>query len=168
MQHICFEVKPDAAAFLPSRHMRRRLRCVSVDDYNRRVIRALEQAQARAGVRSAAAFARRLAERGGGSPDASTYQRWLRGDSLAPAWALVAAAEEAGAGLDGLLGLAGDDRIAQLEERMSHLEEALRARSGDQSLTGDWLDDLEEQSSAHRQALDPSATQERRRAVGGD
>ena len=88
-----------------------------MDDYNRRVIRALEDAQARAGVRSAAAFARRLAERAGGPPDASTYQRWLRGDSLAPARALVAAAEGAGEGLDGLLGLAEDDRIRQLEGR---------------------------------------------------
>jgi hypothetical protein len=141
---------------------------VSVDDYNRRVIRALEQAQARAGVRSGAAFARLLAKRAGGSPDASTYQRWLRGDSLAPAWALVAAAEEAGEGLDGLLGLAGDDRIRQLEERVSHVEAALRAPTGDQPLTGDWLKDLEDQSSAHHQALDPSATPERRRSTGSD
>jgi len=141
---------------------------VSVDDYNRRVIRALEQAQARAEVRSAAAFARRLAKRAGGSPDPSTYQRWLRGDSLAPAWALVAAAEEAGEGLDGLLGLAGDDRIRQLEERLSHVEAALRATTDDQALTGDWLKDLEDQSSAHRQALDPSATPERRRSTGSD
>jgi hypothetical protein len=141
---------------------------VSVDDYNRRVIRAMEQAQARAGVRSAAAFARRLAERGGGSPDASTYQRWLRGDSLAPAWALVAAAEEVGEGLDGLFGLASNDRIGQLEERMSHLEAALRALAGDQPLTGDWLKDLEDQSSAHHRALDSSATPERRSSTGGD
>ena len=141
---------------------------VSVDDYNRRVIGALEQAQARAGVRSAAAFARRLAKRAGGSPDASTYQRWLRGDSVAPAWALVAAAEEAGEGLDGLLGLADDDRLRQLEERLSHVEAALRALTGDQPLTGDWLKDLEDQSSAHRQALDPSTTPERRRSTGSD
>jgi hypothetical protein len=141
---------------------------VSVDDYNRRVIRALEQAQARAGVRSAAAFARRLAKRGGGSPDASTYQRWLRGNSLAPAWALVAAAEEAGEGLDGLLGLADDDRIKQLEERLAHVEAALRAPTDDQPLTGDWLKDLEDQSSAHSQALDQSATPERRRSTGSD
>jgi len=140
---------------------------VSVDDYNRRVIGALEQAQARTGVRSAAAFARRLAERAGGSPDASTYQRWLRGDSLAPAWALVAAAEEAGEGLDGLLDL-DDDRLRQLEERLSHVEEALRAPSSDQPVTGDWLKDLEDQSSAHRQALDPSATPEQRRSTGSD
>jgi hypothetical protein len=139
---------------------------VSVDDYNRRVIRALEQAQARAGVRSAAAFARRLAARAGGSPDASTYQRWLRGDSLAPAWALVAAAEEAGEGLDGLLSLA-DDRIRQLEERLSHVEATLQAPTGDEPLTGDWLKNLEDQSSAHRQALDPSATPERR-STGSD
>jgi hypothetical protein len=141
---------------------------VSVDDYNRRVIRALEQAQARAGVRSAAAFARRLAERAGGPPDASTYQRWLRGDSLAPAWALVAAAEEAGEGLDGLLGLAENDRIRQLEERLSDLEGALRVPTGDQPVTGDWLKDLEDQSSAHHQALDPNATPEQRRSTGTD
>jgi hypothetical protein len=141
---------------------------VSVEDYNRQVIRALEQAQARVGVRSAAAFARRLATRAGGSPDASTYQRWLRGDSLAPAWALVAAAEEAGEGLDGLLGLAGDDRVRQLEERLSHVEATLRAPTGDQPHTGDWLKDLEDQSSAHRQALDPSETPEPRRSTGSD
>jgi hypothetical protein len=139
-----------------------------VDEYNRRVIRALEQAQARAGVRSAAAFARRLAERAGGPPDASTYQRWLRGDSLAPAWALVAAAEESGEGLDGLLGLADDDRIRQLEERLSDVEAALREPTGDQPVTGDWLKDLEDQSSAHHQALDPSATPKQRRSTGAD
>jgi hypothetical protein len=139
---------------------------VSVDDYNRQVIRALEQAQTRAGVRSAAAFARRLATRTGGSPDASTYQRWLRGDSIAPAWALVAAAEEADEGLDGLLGLAGVDRIRQLEERLAHVEATLRASTGDQPRTGDWLQDLEDQSSAHRQALDPSATPDQRRSTG--
>jgi hypothetical protein len=139
-----------------------------VDDYNRRVIRALEQAQARAGVRSAAAFARRLAERADGPPDASTYQRWLRGDSLAPAWALVAAAEEAGEGLDVLLGLADEDRIKQLEERLSDVEAALAGSSGDQPVTGDWLTDLEEQSSAHHQALDPSAPPEQRRSTGTD
>ena len=141
---------------------------MSVDDYNQRVIGALEQAQARAGARSAAAFARRLAQRTGGSPDTSTYQRWLRGDSLAPAWALVAAAEEAGEGLDGLLGLADDDRVRQLEERLSHVEAALLAPTADQPPAGDWLKDLEDQSSAHRQALDPDATREPRRAAGGD
>ena len=135
---------------------------VNVDDYNQRAIGALEQAQARARVRSAAAFAHRLAERGGGSPDASTYQRWLRGDPLAPAWALVAAAEEADAGVDGLLGLAGDDRIAQLEERMSQLEEALRAGSGGPSLTGDWLNDIEEQAAP----IARSWTRRRRRSGG--
>jgi hypothetical protein len=141
---------------------------VSVDDYNRRVIRALEQAQARAGVRSAAAFARRLAERAGGPPDASTYQRWLRGDSLAPAWALVAAAEEAGEGLDGLLGLVDGDRIRQLEERLADVEAALQRPTGDQPVTGDWLQDLEDQSSAHHRALDPSAAPEKRRSTGTD
>jgi hypothetical protein len=45
---------------------------------------------------------------------------------------LVAAAEEAGEGLDGLLGLAEDDRIRQLEERLSDLEGALRVPTGDQ------------------------------------
>jgi hypothetical protein len=139
---------------------------VSVDDYNRQVIRALEQAQARAGVRSAAAFARRLATRTGGSPDASTYQRWLRGDSLAPAWALVAAAEEAGEDLDELLGLDGGDRIRQLEERVSHVEATLRAPTDEQRRAGDWLNDLEDQSSAHRQALDTNETPERRRSTG--
>jgi hypothetical protein len=128
----------------------------------------MEQAQARAGIRSAAAFARRLATRTGGSPDASTYQRWLRGDSLAPAWALVAAAEEAGEGIDGLLDLAGDDRLRQLEERLSHVEATLRAPTGDQPSEEDWLKDLEDQGSAHRQALDPSATPERRRSTGSD
>jgi hypothetical protein len=141
---------------------------VTVDDYNRQVIRALEQAQARAGVRSAAAFARRLAQRAGGSPDASTYQRWLRGDSLAPGWALVAAAEEAGEGLDELLGLAGDDRIRQLEERLAHVEATLQPPAADQSRTGDWLKDLEDQSSAHREALEPTAMPERRRSTGSD
>ena len=141
---------------------------VSVDDYNQRVIRALEQAQRRAGVRSGAAFARRLATRTGGSPDASTYQRWLRGDSVAPGWALVAAAEEAGEGLDGLLRLDGDDRMRQLEERLSQLEASLQAPAEDQPSTEDWLKGLEDQSSAHRQALDPSAAPEPRRSTGSD
>jgi hypothetical protein len=86
-----------------------------------------------------------------------------------PAWALVAAAEEAGEGLDRLLGLTGDsDRIRELEERLSHVEAKLRAPTGDQPRSGDWLKDLEDQSSAHREALDPSATPERRRSTGSD
>ena len=83
-------------------------------------------------------------------------------------WALVAAAEEAGEGLDGLLGHAGDDRIKELEERLSHIEATLRAPTGDQPDTGDWLKDLEDQSSAHRQALDPGVAPERRRSTGSD
>jgi hypothetical protein len=149
------------------RQICRKLRSVNVENYNRRVIRAFERAQARSGARSAAAFARELAARGGGSPDASTYQRWLRGDSLAPAWALVAAAETAGESLDALLGFAADDRLAHLEQRMADLEAALQGGSGNRA--GDnWLDNVEEQSRAHRDALEEGTAAERRRPARGD
>jgi hypothetical protein len=77
---------------------------VSVEEYNRRGIDALERAQKARGIRSAEAFARLLALRTGGSPDGSTYRRWLRGDGVVPVWALVAAAEEADSSFDALLG----------------------------------------------------------------
>lgn len=96
---------------------------MAVEDYNKRVIAAMERAQLGLGVRSAAAFARRLAARSGGPPDTSTYQRWLRGDSIIPAWALVAVAEEAEQSVDALLG-AGDvdaGRVARLEATIGTL-----------------------------------------------
>lgn len=74
-----------------------------VEDYNRRGIEALERAQKAAGIRSAQEFARRLASRTGGPPDGSTYRRWLHGDGAVPAWALIAAAEEAQESLSILL-----------------------------------------------------------------
>jgi len=106
----------------------------SAEDYNKRVIQALEQAQAALGIRSAAAFARRLATRSGGPPDISTYQRWLRGESLIPAWALVAAAEEVNQGVDVLLGISQSDTnrlstfqtvISTLQAQMNEVREQL-------------------------------------------
>lgn len=96
---------------------------MAVEDYNKRVIGAMERAQLGLGLRSAAAFARRLASRSGGPPDTSTYQRWLRGDSIIPAWALLAAAEEAEQSVDALLG-AGDldaGRLSRLEATIGSL-----------------------------------------------
>src|SRR5215467_9203805 len=90
---------------------------MTVAEYNRRVSRALQQAQDAVGIRSAAEFARRIAARSGGAPDTSTYQRWLRAETNIPAWALVMAAEEAQSSIDTLLGIG--DLITLL---MSHLE----------------------------------------------
>jgi hypothetical protein len=135
---------------------------VAVDDYNRKVIRALEAAQQTAEIRSAAAFARALGARSGGPPDASTYQRWLRGDSLVPAWALLAAADEAGQTIDSLLGSAPDDRLAQLERRIEFLESEGRPRSPG----NDWLDVLEQQAEAQGKASVPESSEDPRSATG--
>lgn len=95
---------------------------MSVNDYNRQAIRALERAQTATGIRSAAAFARRLADRTGGPPNASTFQRWIRGESAIPAWALIAAAEEAQVSLEGLFSGEAVD-----QDRLGHLEETIKA-----------------------------------------
>jgi hypothetical protein len=77
---------------------------VSVEDYNRRVAEAMDRAQRALGIRSAEAFARALAQRVGGAPAASTYRRWLQAQQAVPGWALLAASEMAGVGLDTLVG----------------------------------------------------------------
>jgi hypothetical protein len=73
-----------------------------VDDYNRRAIAALRYAQQASGARSSNAFARLMAERGNGSPSASTYRRWIAGEAIVPAWALQVAGEVAGVSPDQL------------------------------------------------------------------
>ena len=74
-----------------------------MDDYNRRAIAALRHAQHVSGARSANAFARLMAERGHGSPSASTYRRWITAEAIVPAWALEVAAEVAGMRVEQLL-----------------------------------------------------------------
>jgi hypothetical protein len=80
---------------------------VAVEEFNRRAVRALERAQQATGIRSAEAFAGRLSDRAGGSPDGSTYRRWIRGESAIPAWALIAAADESRLSPNDLLGWDG-------------------------------------------------------------
>jgi hypothetical protein len=99
-----------------------------VDDYNRRAIAALRHAQHVSGARSANAFARLMAERGNGSPSASTYRRWIAGEAVVPAWALQVAAEVAGTTLQALLdaeeGIQAtpDDWRARIEDAIGRLE----------------------------------------------
>jgi hypothetical protein len=97
---------------------------MTVNDYNRRGIRALELAQKACGIRSAEAFAKLLAERtGGSSPDGSTYRRWLRGDGVIPAWAIIAAAEEAHESFDSLLG--ADNLPSSSVQELEHVKTLL-------------------------------------------
>jgi hypothetical protein len=77
---------------------------VAVEEYNRRVAHAMERAQRALGLRSAEAFARALSDRVGGAPAGSTYRRWLQEQQVVPGWALVAAGELTGMGLDALMG----------------------------------------------------------------
>jgi len=98
-----------------------------VDDYNRRAIAALRHAQHVSGARSANAFARLMAERGNGSPSASTYRRWIAGEAIVPAWALQVAAEVAGTTLQALLDAeegshVADDWRARVEDAIGRLE----------------------------------------------
>ena len=99
-----------------------------MDDYNRRAIAALRQAQQTSGARSANAFARLMAERANGSPSASTYRRWITGEAIVPAWALQVAAEVAGLSVERLFAepssdeaLAGDWR-SRVEDAIGRLE----------------------------------------------
>jgi hypothetical protein len=104
------------------------VRVVTVDEYNRRAIAALSHAQQLAGARSGNAFARLLAERGNGSPSASTYRRWIAGEAIVPAWVVQVAAEVAGttvqALLDGPSGAqpASADWQTQIEAAIGRLE----------------------------------------------
>lgn len=99
-----------------------------MDDYNRRAIAALRHAQHVSGARSANAFARLMAERGNGSPSASTYRRWIAGEAVVPAWALQVAAEVAGTTLQALLDAeegvrtTPDDWRARIEDAIGRLE----------------------------------------------
>jgi hypothetical protein len=69
-----------------------------------------------------------MAERGSGSPSASTYRRWISGEAVVPAWALQVAAEVAGTTLQALLdaeegvGATPDDWRAQIEDAIGRLE----------------------------------------------
>jgi hypothetical protein len=99
-----------------------------VDDYNRRAIAALRQAQQASGARSATAFARLLADHANGSPSASTYRRWITGEAIVPAWALQLAAEVAGLSVQQLLAGPGsdeafaDDWRLRVEDAIGRLE----------------------------------------------
>jgi hypothetical protein len=101
---------------------------VAVDEYNRRAIDALSQAQLLSGARSGNAFARMLAERAHGSPSASTYRRWIGGEAVVPAWAIQVAADVAGTSVQALLdGESGapavaDDWRARIEDALGRLE----------------------------------------------
>jgi hypothetical protein len=101
---------------------------VAVDEYNRRAIGALRHAQELAGVRSANAFARLLAERGHGSPSQSTYRRWIAGEAVVPAWALQVAADVAETTVQVLLDQdtqpepIPDDRLTRIEDAIGRLE----------------------------------------------
>lgn len=104
---------------------------MAVDEYNRLVISALRQAQLMTGARSANAFARLLAERGHGSPSASTYRRWISGEAVVPAWALQVAADVADTNVQALLDgqidtqLAPDDWRLRIEDAIGRLESEL-------------------------------------------
>lgn len=98
---------------------------VAVDEYNRRAVAALERAQTLSGIRSAAGFARLLAERASGSPSPSTYRRWTTGEAVVPAWAVEVAAEVAGTTVQGLLAdeqPGFDEWRTQIEETLGRLE----------------------------------------------
>jgi hypothetical protein len=135
---------------------------VAIDEYNRRAIAALSRAQQLAGARSANAFARSLAERGHGSPSASTYRRWVAGEAVVPAWALQVAADVAGTNVQALLDNESgatsvpadwrarvDDAIGRLESEMIEV----RQRVG-----------LPWQSAERATASDPGDTVQRRSA----
>lgn len=96
---------------------------MSIEDYNRQVVEALEKAQRAAGVKSGAAFARLLARHTGGSPDTSTYNRWLRGEAAVPAWALLLASRESSLSLDALV--ADDGRLTTLDGWRAQIVEAI-------------------------------------------
>jgi hypothetical protein len=134
---------------------------VAVDAYNRRAIAALSQAQQLAGARSANAFARLLAERGHGSPSASTYRRWIAGEAVVPAWAVQVAADVAGttvqALLDGQIDApdASEDWRARIEDAIGRLESEMievRQRVGlpwqshDTETASDQADTVEQRS----------------------
>jgi hypothetical protein len=74
------------------------------------------------------AFARRLAERGHGSPSQSTYRRWIAGEAVVPAWALELAADIAGATVESILDAelpsasGSDDWRARIEDAIGRLE----------------------------------------------
>lgn len=103
-------------------------RPIVIEDYNRRAIAALRHAQALSGVRSATSFSRTLAERGGGSPSASAYRRWITGEAVVPAWALDVAAEVVGTTVQDLLdgaegaGPAVDNWRVEIAEAIGRLE----------------------------------------------
>jgi hypothetical protein len=134
---------------------------VAVDEYNRRAIAALSHAQQLAGARSANAFARLLAERGHGSPSASTYRRWIAGEAIVPAWAIQVAADVAGTTVQALLDgqtdapPASEDRLARIEDAIGRLESEMievRQRVGlpwqsqDTGTTSDQADTVQQRS----------------------
>ena len=104
---------------------------MAIEDFNQRALRGLERAQQASGARSAEAFAGRLAVRVGGSPDGSTYRRWIRAENVIPAWALIAAADECELSPDALLNWEGsavnEAELLGLPKRMEAQEAELRA-----------------------------------------
>ncbi len=99
---------------------------VSVEDYNRRAAAALERAQRAAGVRSAEAFAKAIADHVGGAPAGSTYRRWVQEQQAVPGWALIAVGELTGASLDELVSerqVAGIRRAPEIESQVEDLRQ---------------------------------------------
>ena len=96
---------------------------MAVDPYNQRAIDALQRAQGLSGARSAVAFARRLAERAGGSPSASAYRRWITGEAIVPAWALGVAADVVGITVEELV--SGESSVAVSNDWRVRVEDAI-------------------------------------------
>lgn len=110
---------------------------MAVDEYNRRVAQAMERAQRTLGIRSGEAFARTLAQHVGGAPAGSTYRRWLQAQQVIPGWALIAASELTGLGLDALVGGAdsstshGSTELATQVDELRRQVEALQRQVAD-------------------------------------
>jgi hypothetical protein len=121
------DVKPHSARLRRIRRYRPR---VAVDEYNRRAIEALTQAQQLSGARSGNAFARMLSDRAHGSPSASTYRRWIAGEAVVPAWAIQVAADVAGTTVQALLD--GDGAVPAVDEDWrARIEDALGRLEGE-------------------------------------
>lgn len=70
---------------------------MSVAELNQLVVAALRRAMRARGIEgNAAAFTRLLRAEAGDGPDPTTVSRWLRGEQIVPAWALVAASRASG------------------------------------------------------------------------
>src|SRR5579859_5472653 len=93
----------------------------TIEDLNALGVQALKAVRESLGIRSGAEFARHMAEMTGGSPAPSTYNRWEQGTQLAPAWALVAAAQLAKRPLDEVLGVISGPLQPSLRDELAIL-----------------------------------------------